>query len=170
VEGPSDLVGLSMALSTWYDEMKRSFQPAPLSVSGVDLAPEEQVYLEANDVSLSPHRPNALFDGWTGREPPETQSAGRLQLADWPSVGKGRLLLTNHRLLWQESRRELDFRWSSVTAVYVWLLNTLGIRYGTAQYRFSLGREVGLKWLTYAGTMAKQTAEREGHKVTVSAF
>jgi hypothetical protein len=29
---------------------------------------------------------------------------------------------------------------------------------------------VGLKWLTYAGTMAKQAAEREGRKITTSAF
>jgi hypothetical protein len=159
-----------MALSTWYDEMRRNFRPSALSVSGVDLAPDEEVYLGANDVSLSPHRPNALFDGWTGREPPQTQPPGRPQLADWPSIGEGQLLLTNHRLLWQGPQGELDFEWSSVTAVYIWLMNTLGIRYGTAQYRFSLGREVGLKWLTHAGTMAKQAAGHEGHKVTTSAF
>jgi hypothetical protein len=170
MEGPADLVGLNMALSTWYDEMKRNFEPSSIPVSGVDLAPDEEVYLEASDVALSPHRPNVLFDGWTGREPPQTQPPERPQLADWPSVGKGRLLLTSHRLLWQGPQGELDFKWSSVRAVYIWLLNTLGIRYGTAPYRFSLSQEVGLKWLTYAGTMALEAAEREGHKVTTSAF
>jgi hypothetical protein len=109
VEGPADLVGLDMALSTWYDEMKRNFRPSPLSVSGVDLEPDEEVYLRADDVSLSPHRPNALFDGWTEREPPETQPSGPPQLADWPSIGGGPLLLTNRRLLWQGPQGELDF-------------------------------------------------------------
>ena len=170
VKGPSDLLGLNMALSTWYDEIRRNFRPSPLLVSGIDLAPNEEVYLEMNDVALSPHKPNALFNGWTEREPPTTLTTGEMKLADWPSIGKGRLFLTNHRLLWQGPETELDFKWSSVTAVYIWLLNTLGIRYGTAQYRFSLGQEVGLKWLTYAGTMAKQSAEQDGHKVTVSPF
>jgi len=170
VEGPSDLVGLNMALSSWYDEIRRNFRPTPLVVAGVELAPNEEVYLQLNDVALSPHKPNALFDGWTDREPPNIQFAGKIQLADWPSIGKGQLILTNLRLLWRGPERELDFMWSSVTAIYIWMLNTLGIRYGTAQYRFSLGKEVGLKWLTYAGTIAKQTAEQNGHKLTMSAF
>ena len=170
IKGPTDLVGLNMALSTWYDEIRKNFRPSPLSVSGLGLIPNEEVYLELNDVALSPHKPNALFNGWSEREPPTTMTGGEMQLADWPSIGNGRLLLTNHRLLWQGSEKELDFKWSSVTAVYIWLFNTLGIRYGTAQYRFSLGQEVGLKWLTYAGTMAQESSKRNGQKVTTSAF
>jgi len=170
VEGPSDLLGLEMPLSTWYDELKRDFQPSPISASGVDLSPGEEVYLQVDAVSLAPHRPNPLFDGWTGREPPRAQPAGPMQLADWPSIGHGQLLLTNYRLLWRGPQGELDFEWSSVTAVYLWLLNTLGLRYGTAPYRFSLGQEVGLKWLTYAATMATQAAQREGRTVTTSTF
>lgn len=170
VQGHPGLVGLNMALSTWYDEIKEGFEPSPLPVSGVELLPYEEVYLEAHDVSLSPHRPNALFNGWSDREPPRSQPPDRPHLADWPSVGEGRLLLTNQRLHWSGPGRELDFKWSSVTAVYLWLLNTLAIRYGTAPYRFSLSGEVGLKWLTYAGTMARRAADREGRDVTLSAF
>jgi hypothetical protein len=170
VNGPADLVGLNMALSTWYDEIRRNFKPSPMSVPGVELAPNEEVYLELSDVALSPHKPNALFNDWTEREPPKIMPGGKMQLADWPSIGNGQLLLTNQRLLWRGPERELDFKWSSVTAVYIWLLNTLGIRYGSAQYRFSLGQEVGLKWLTYAGTMVKQKSEQNGHKVTMSVF
>ena len=55
-------------------------------------------------------------------------------------------------------------------AVSLWLINTLGINYGTAPYQFKLGLEVGLKWLTYAGTLAGQAAERDGHVVTVTPF
>ena len=170
VAGAPDLVGLDMALSTWYDEMKRDFQPSPISVPDVDLLPDEEVYLEVSGVSLSPYRPNALFDGWTGREPPQAMLPGRRQLADWESIGEGRLLLTSHRLLWQGSQGELDFVWSSTRAVSLWMINTLAIRYGTAPYRFSLGQEVGLKWLTYAGTLALQAGERDGHTVTTSVF
>ncbi|MBU0702662.1 MAG: hypothetical protein KKC18_02205 [Chloroflexi bacterium] len=51
-----------------------------------------------------------------------------------------------------------------------WFFNTLGINYGTAPYQFKLGQEVGLKWLTYAGTLALQSAERDGHVVTATPF
>jgi len=170
VDGPAELVGLDMALSTWYDEMKRGFKPSPIPVTDMDLLPDEQVYLRAQEVVLVTYRSSALFNGWTGREPPQAELPGRPQLADWASVGEGRLFLTSHRLLWQGPQGELDFRWSSITAVYLWLINTLGIRYGTAPYRFSLGQEVGLKWLTYAGTLAQKAAAQEGHKVTTSPF
>ena len=59
---------------------------------------------------------------------------------------------------------------SRVTAVSLWLINTLGINYGTAPYQFKLGSEAGLKWLTYAGTLARQAAERDGHVVTITPF
>ena len=93
-------------------------------------------------MELSSHRPNALLDGWTGREPPQAQPPGLRQLADWESIGEGRLFP----------------------------LNTLGIQYGTAPYQFKLGLEVGLKWLAYAGTLAQQATERDGHVVTGTPF
>jgi 1-acyl-sn-glycerol-3-phosphate acyltransferase len=170
VEGPADLLGLDMALSAWYDEMKREFRPEPIRIAGIDPLPGEQVYLEASHVPLAPHRPNALFDGHDGREAPRAQLPGRPQAADWAGIGEGRLLLTSRRLLWQGPQGELDFHWSSVRSIYLWLVNTLGIKYGTAPYRFTLGDEVGLKWLAYAGTVARQAAERDGHAVTVSSF
>ena len=170
VEGPADLVGLDMALSTWYDEMKRGFQPTPIPANGVDLLAGEEVYLEARDVPLLPYRPNALFDGWTEREAPQVQPRGRHRVADWASIGEGRLLLTSQRLLWQGPQREVDFMWPSTTAVSIFMVNVLGIKYGTALYRFPLGQEVGLKWLTYAGTLAQQAPRHSDHKLTVSSF
>ena len=170
IEGPPDLIGLDMPLSTWYDEMKRDFQPSSIPVTDVELLPDEEVYLEVSSSSLSPYQLNALFDGWTGREPPQTQLPGRHELGDWASIGEGRLLLTSQRLLWQGPPGELDFMWPSITAVSIWMVNTLGIRYGTAPYRLTLGQETGLKWLTYAGTLALQAAKNDGHTVTVTPF
>ncbi len=168
--GEPDLVGLDMPVSTWYAHMKRAFRPASISVPGVELWPAEQVHLERADVELVPYRPNALFDNWTGRQPPRTQPLGHHELADWDVIGKGRLLLTNRRLLWQGSQGELDFEWPSVTAVYLWMASTLGIKYGSASYRFNLGSAQPLKWLFYAGETARKQAELDGHKLTVSYY
>jgi len=170
VDGPAELVGLDMALSTWYDEMKRGFKLSSIPVTDMDLLPDEQVYLRAKEVVLVTYRSSALFNGWTGREPPRAEFPRRSQPADWARLGTGELLLTNRRLVWEGPQGGLDFWWSSVTAVSLLLYYLLGINYGITPYRFILGQENGLKWLTYAGTVAQQVAAQNGHKVTLSLF
>lgn len=170
VAGEPELMGLDMPVSIWYEHMKECFQPRTIQVSGLALWPGEQVHLAREEVELVPYRPSTLFDGWTGRKPPKAQAPGRHELADWGVVGKGRLLLTNRRLVWQGSQGELDFEWSSVSAVYLWMASTLGIKYGTASYRFNLGSAMPLKWLFYTGETARKQAELDGHKLTVSYY
>ncbi len=170
VDGQADLIGLDMALSTWYDEMKRDFKPSPIPTTDVDLLPDEEVYLRTNGVMLLAYRSNALFNGQTGREPPRKEIPKRSQAAHWARLGTGELLLTNRRLVWEGPQGGLDFRWSSVTAVSLRLYYLLGINYGITPYRFILGQDNGLKWLTYAGTVAQQVAAQNGHKVTLSPF
>lgn len=170
VEGPPELIGLDMGASTWYEHMKKNFRPKPISVQGVELLPGEEVYLEKTGVPLLPYKPNPLFDGWTGREPPKAPPQGKREYADWASIGDGRLLLTNQRLLWQGPQGELDFSWSCVTAVYQFLRSVLGIRYGTAQYRFGLSDAAMLLWLTHASVLATRSAQVDSHKVTVSNY
>ncbi len=167
LEGPPDVVGLDMALSTWYEHMTRNFCPKPIQVADVKLLPGEEVYLETRDVTLSPYRPNPLFDGWAGREAPKKQ-ANWLQIAEWESIGEGRLLVTSHRVLWQGPERELDFLWSEVTAVSQYLSATLALHYGSAKYRFRLENEFVLKWLHHMGELARQVGALEGRTVNVT--
>lgn len=168
IMGPQELLGIEMGLAAWFDEMKRGFDLVARQVNGVTLLPGEQVYLEAPKVQLKPRQPNALLDGWTDREAPQVQPRSQAHLASWPSIGNGRLLLTSHRLLWQNSGHEVDFFWPTTTAVYLWMQNTLGVRYGVAPYHFTLGQETGLKWFTYANTLAREAAQRRGSKPTIS--
>jgi hypothetical protein len=168
--GPSEALGVDMALCQWYDTMKKDFRPEARTIAGLDLLPGEEAYLAADQVTLLPHRPNPLFDGWQEQEAPAAKPVGKTQLADWMSIGVGRLILTNQRAHWQGADRQLDFYWPRVASVHLWSINALGLHYGTARYRFTLDGEVGAKWLTYAGTLARQTAERTGCRVTVSAF
>jgi len=169
-DGPADLVGLDMALSTWYDEMKAGFQPSPIPAPDVKLLESEELYLRADRVELLPSRPSVLFDGWTGGEAPRAQPSSGPQSLGWASIGMGQLFLTNQRLLWEGPQGGLDFWWPSIRAVFLPWLNILGINYGAAVYRFELGPEVGRKWLTYAGTLAQEAAAREGRKVTTTPF
>lgn len=168
VIGPQELLGVEMGLAAWFDEMQREFTPIVRQVNSVKLMPGELVYLEAPNVQLKPHQPTALLNGWSEREAPRLQPRGQPQLASWANIGDGRLLLTSHRLLWANSHKEVEFFWPSTTAVYLWMQNTLGIRYGAAPYHFALGNETGLKWLSYANTLAQEAALRRGSKPTVS--
>jgi len=169
IRGSDDLVGLDMPASTWYQEMNRHFRLNPVHVEGVALEEGEVAYLDTQGVKLVPHRPNPLFDTWASGEAPRSQGTGRHQLADWASIGEGRLLLTNQRLLWQGVHGDLSFFWHSVNAVYLFLADVLGVKYQAAQYRFKLAKGLlPLEWLHHAGEMAKMAAEADGHRVTVS--
>ena len=167
LEGPPEVVGLDMSLSTWYEHMKRNFAPKAVQVEGVELLPGEEVYLEAQDVALSPYLPNALFESWAKREAPKKQ-ADRLEIASWESIGEGRLLVTSHRVLWKGAKREIDFLWSHVTAVSQYLQSTLAIHYGSAKYRLRLGNRPVLKWLHHIGELAREAGTRQGRTVNVT--
>lgn len=168
VAGQPEWIGLDMPLSTWYAKMKEDFRPVPIQTAGIDLMDDEEVYLEAAYANLEPHAPNELFSGWSEKEVPSSQPRGVQELGDWDSIGVGRLLLTNRKLLWKNEQRELDLFWPKTTAIHNWGINTLGIRYGSARYRFTLGSEAGIKWLSYAGAMAQKAAEQHGHKIVVA--
>ncbi len=167
LQGPPELVGLDMALSTWYEHMNNNFCPTPIEVADVSLLPGEEVYLEARGVTLSPYQPNPLFEGWTEREAPKKQSDW-LKVAGWESIGEGRLVVTSHRTLWQGPQREIDFMWSEVTAVSQYMSATLALHYGSAKYRFRLENELVLKWLHHMGELAKQAGARHGRTVNVT--
>jgi 1-acyl-sn-glycerol-3-phosphate acyltransferase len=166
-EGHPSLIGLDMALTAWFDQMKAGFQPVARDIEGIEPEPGEIAYLEVADAELEPYRPNPLFDGYDGREPPRAVKAGHRDYADWEKLGQGRVVLTNRRIIWQGPPGELDFRWDSVGTLALHRFNTLFMRYGPVPYRLHLGKELGLKWMTYAASLLKQVADQSGRKVTI---
>ena len=169
-EGHPDVVGLDMALTRWHDEATRGFEPTPIVVGDVELRLAEDVYLEAEGVKLLAYRPSPIFDGYSGREPPRAMQPGSREYSDTESVGEGRLVATNERLVWKGPDGELDFDWSHVTAISLMLPNVIYVRYGPVPYRFELGRELPLRWLTYTGTLARRVADRDGHELVTTRF
>jgi hypothetical protein len=170
VKGPRDLVGLEMALTTWYDEMKRDFQPSPIPASGLELEPGEELYLKTGRVKLIAYPSNSLLGGWTGREPPQGSILKRSEAGRFEDLGTGELLLTNRRLVWEGPQGGLDFWWQHVTDVNLRLFFLMRINYGLTPYRFQFTQDSGLKWLTYAATLAQEAGAKEGRQVTASPF
>jgi 1-acyl-sn-glycerol-3-phosphate acyltransferase len=170
VEGPPDLVGLDMALTTWYDEMKRDFRPSPVPASGLELEPGEELYLRTGNVKLLPYRSNSLFDAWTGREPPKDRVLRRAEAGQYGPLSVGELLLTNRRLVWEAPEGGLDFYLEHVTDVTLRLFFQMKINYEATPYRFEFGEDTGLKWLTYLAAPVQEAAAQKGREVTLSRF
>jgi 1-acyl-sn-glycerol-3-phosphate acyltransferase len=170
VEGPPDLLDLDMALTTWYDEMKRDFQPSPIPASGLDLEPGEEVYLRTGGVKLVPYRSNPLFDSWTGREPPKDRVLRRSEAGQYGTLGVGELLLTNRRLVWEGPEGGLDFWLKHFTDVTLRLFFQMKINYEATPYRFEFAEDTGLKWLTYVATVVQEPAAEMGRQVTLSRY
>ncbi len=168
--GPPDLVGLEMALTAWYDQMKRDFQPAPIPATDLDLEPGEELYLRTGQVRLIGYPSNILLGGWTGREPPRDAILKRSEAGQFQDLGTGKLLLTNRRLVWESPQGGLDFWLEHVTDVNLRLFFLGRLNYGLTPYRFVFTQDSGLKWLTYVATLAEQVAARDGRKVTMSPF
>lgn len=169
-EGPAELVGLEMALCDWYDEIKKDLAPPEPVMGSPTEGARELSIAEAKEATLLPRLPNRLLDSWNGREPPQTQPPSQVQLSGWGKVGKGNLVLTDRRLVWEGPAGSLDFWWRNVTSVSLWMLNTMTVRYGSAQYRFELGQENGLKWLSYAAIQAQRAAAETGAKLNIGQF
>ena len=170
VEGPPDLVELDMALTTWYDEMKRDFEPSPIPASELDLEPGEEVYLRTGGVKLVPYRSNPLFEGWTGREPPKDRVLRRSEAGQYGSLGMGELLMTNRRLVWEGPEGGLDFWLKHLTDVTLRLFFQMKINYEATPYRFEFTEDSGLKWLTYVATVVQEAAGEMGRQPTLSRY
>jgi hypothetical protein len=170
VTGPPDLVGLEMALTTWYDEMKRDFQPSPITASGLDLDPGEELYLRTGGVKLIAYPSNDLLKGWAGRKPPRDAILTLADAGKFQDLGTGKLLLTNRRMMWEGPQGGLDFWLEHIRDVNLRLFFMGRINYGVTPYRFIFTQDSGLKWLTYVATVAQQVAARDGRKITMSPF
>jgi hypothetical protein len=170
VKGAPDLVGLDMALTTWYDQMKRDLQPSPIPATDLDLEPGEELYVRTGNVKLLPYRSNPLFDDWTGREPPKDRILRRAEAGQYEALGAGGLLLTNRRLMWEGPQRGLDFWLEHITDVTLRLFFQMKINYEATPYRFEFSEDTGLKWLTYLAAPVQKAAAKLGREVTLSRF
>jgi hypothetical protein len=171
IEGEPELVGLDMPLSLWYEKMKEGFSPEPIAAEYEDLREAELVYLDNEQVQLLVNTPSYLLKDWGETEAPASKPRGGSKYGVWEDFGRGKILLTDQRLIWQNQGRGLYFNWSTVTAVHhLPGPFSIGINYGSARYQFPLENEAGLKWLTYMGDFMKKAADHDGHKYTMSPY
>lgn len=169
VAGPAPRLGQRAPVAAWYREMKAGLNLDPLPNDSLPLAEGEALYLQAANVDLIVNAESPLLVRWLAPEAPtRPPGRGEPRLA-WRTLGRGHLYLTDERLVWRDRKAAYDFWWRRVNSVF-WFLSNLGIMYGTVTYRFNMRHEHVLKWLTYAGEIARLVRERHGHVVTVSYY
>jgi hypothetical protein len=169
VAGDTAPVGLELPLAEWYDRMKEGFRLEPLAVQLSQLGSDEVLYLQGVDVPLIVRTGNPLLTGWEGRQAPTGPLPQELA-PQWDTVGVGRLLFTNQRLIWAGDQAACDFWWNQVNAVFTWFVEIFGIMYGTTTYRFEIPGQSILKWLTYSGFLAQDIEAATGRSITVSHY
>jgi 1-acyl-sn-glycerol-3-phosphate acyltransferase len=169
IAGAEDLLGLDMPLTAWYDRIKERFQLCPASLPGLDLLPDEQVYLKTGGAVMLLDRAISLVkEGWRSREAPWAELPAKP--GDWARLGPGTLWLTNRRFVWDGPPGPLDIQWSRVSAVSLRMYSLFGVHHGSTPYRFWLTQDNALKWLTFAGAVAQTGPRADGRPVTVSPY
>ncbi len=161
--------GLELPLAEWYDRMKAGFKLEPLGDHSAELGSDEVLYLEGTQVPLIVRTGNPLLAGWEGRGAPTGPLPEELA-PEWDTVGVGRLLFTNQRLIWEDDHGACDFWWDQVNAAFTWFIEIFGIMYGTTTYRFEIPGQSILKWLTYSGYLAAEIEAETGHSIAVSHY
>ncbi len=171
VHGPAEIQGLEMALSAWYARVKDELVVCPIEhVSGFALDDGERALLLADDARLITFEANALAATGSEAEPPVTRSSGHLALPANASLGQGRLLMTDRRLVWQREEGNLSFNWASVHAVHLVFRNLLAISYGAAFYMLHLGDESAVRWLACADRVLNGDDRSAPRRVPVSPY
>lgn len=148
------LIGEERRLAAWYHLMKQSLHLEPVS-----------------DENL----PIALFDGES-----LYLASGEAELWGVPSQGgargffepvyldRGRLFLTNARLVWQGDTQQADYPLRHVNGVYAIINFNLALVVGQQMYQVLFARESPLKWVSYAARLALRVQAESGHLLRTS--
>ncbi|MCX5885154.1 MAG: hypothetical protein NT096_04475 [Proteobacteria bacterium] len=150
-----------LPLWAWYERMKESFTPQPRPDRPPVLKPDEHIFLQAKSASLVVQEDNPEFF-------PKVKKRKEIQKLVYPfmrKVGKGALLLTDQRLIWQKDKI-FSFWFSDLDSVYIEATHYLGLASGARIYKFKLNDSY-LKWLTHLAHLASQKA---GNKIFFSNY
>jgi hypothetical protein len=159
--------GDERSITAWYDVMKATLRLEPLHDPAVALEPGETLYLasgmaeliaEASDPLFFPGSPNADATRLDKRD-----VGGKL-------AGRGRLLLTNRRLIWQGKKRLCSWPLPRLNSAYAFLNYGVMFLVEMRLYTVHFLEESLLKWVTYLALVAPLVEAETGHQIATSNF
>jgi hypothetical protein len=166
-ESPSypDLVGVELKSRDWYAKMKDSITLTPLDESAIALDEDEVLYLISRNADLTATADNPYFF-----EPDPELTLSDLRKTSG-KVGKGRVLLTNQRLIWEGiDGRTVALPLTKLNSVYALRNKNLILLYELHMLSLRFSEESLLKWLTYFSKVGEGFKHISGHTITTSRF
>jgi hypothetical protein len=155
-------------LADWYAAMKRTVRLAPIHDSAALLQPGEVLYLASGPAQLQVEEDDPLFFPERGDE----LSTAEKREVGGVTVGRGRLFLTNRRLVWlgEVLPAVVSFPLTRVNSVYAMMDFGVVFLIEMRLYAVYFLEESLLKWVTYAALVARQVLAETGHRITTSHF
>jgi len=162
-----DLRGLELPLREWYNMMKRSVSLVAVEDPPVSLQGGELAYLVSGPVDLTAEANDPLFFSTVGEFGDVVLEKGKVEGV---VVGRGTLILTNRRLVWQGAGRACSFPLKSVSSAHTLLDYGVAFMVGMRLYIACFLEESVLKWITYWALVARELEAETGHRIVTSHF
>lgn len=162
-----DLRGLELPLREWYEIMKRLVSLSAVDDPPVSLQSGELAYLVSGPVDLTAEANDPLFFSGTGEFGDVVLEKGKVEGV---LVGRGTLILTNRRIVWQGDGRACSFPLESVSSAHTLLDYGVAFMVGMRLYITGFLEESVLKWITYLALVARELEAETGHRIVTSHF
>ena len=162
-----DLRGLELPLREWYEMMKRSVSLVAVEDPPVSLQSRELAYLVSGPVDLTAEANDPLFFSAVGKFGDVVLEKSKVEGV---VVGRGTLILTNRRLVWQGEERACSFPLESVSSAHTLLDYGVAFMVGMRLYIACFLEESVLKWITHLALVARELEAETGHRIVTSHF
>lgn len=160
-----DLRGLELPLREWYRMMKRSVSLVAVEDPPVSLQSGELAYLVSGPLDLTAEANDPLFFPTMGEFGDVCLEKSKVEGV---VVGRGTLILTNRRFVWQGHGRASSFPLESVSSAHTLLDYGVAFMVGMRLYIACFLEESVLKWITYLALVARELEAETGHRIVTS--
>jgi hypothetical protein len=153
------------SLAAWYDQMKESLRLEPIHDPALALDPAETLYLASGAAEFQAEASDPLF--FPASEPCRKMDKRHIE---GRSAGRGRLFLTNRRLVWLSEASPRAFPLARLNSAYAVMDLGLALMVERRLYTVYFFEESLLKWVTYLALVAQQVLAETGHRIETSHF
>ena len=161
------------SIAEWYDVVKRSVGLVSIDDPGLTRECGEVLYLGSGAAELQAEETDPLFFPGQGNGLPKVDK----REIGGVVVGRGRLFLTNRRIVWQAEHSgdgkppsPFSFSLSLLNSVHAMMDYGLALLVGIRLYAVYLPEESVLKWVTYSALVARQVLAETGHVIATSHY
>lgn len=157
--------GDERSLAAWYDLMKGTLRLERRHDPALALEPGEALYLASGAAELQAEATDPLFF-----PAPAPRRRVDKRHVEGRSAGRGRLFLTDRRLVWLGEELPRTFPLARLNSAHAVMDLGLALMVERRLYTVYFLEESLLKWVTYLALVARQVWSKTGHRIETSHF